>query len=429
MNWDTFIEVVEKGLAVVALVLLNGFFVAAELALVRIRATQLDTLAARGHRQARRARHIIQNINAYIGATQLGITLASLALGVAVEPVFRHLLEPVFSLLDISSAEVRKTVAIGVGFLVNSYLLIVAGELAPKAIAIRRTLQTVLFVSTPLVWFYRLSFPFIWSLNHSAQWLLRRLGIESADETEHGHSEEELRLLLSSAQKISGATAPGRYIEHAQMRLHDQDGGLGVGHGGPLARFGPATYAHARRLASATATRRATNDPLAGLAGVVRDRRRGDLTGEPRMKLPVLMAGVATIALTAGAAAAASHHHHHAAKGESAGAYAPPAQPVAYSKLDAYLKASPKERARGDWGADTANAAAAQTGTAANAAASPAPNPSADTSGANAGAQDQPQGAQPPADQSGAAGSSATPPASPDATTPAQPQGGGASPQ
>jgi CBS domain containing-hemolysin-like protein len=212
MNWDMLINLAEKSLAVLLLVLLNGFFVAAELALVRIRDTQLDALVVKGHRKARRARHIITHLNAYIGATQFGITIASLALGVAVEPVFKHLLEPVFTLFKVVAPEAKRTISIVVGFFVNSYLLIVVGELAPKAIAIRRTLQTALMVATPLQWFYRLSFPFIWLLNHSAQWLLRRLGIEPANEGDHGHSEEELRLLLSSAQKISGATAAGRTI-------------------------------------------------------------------------------------------------------------------------------------------------------------------------------------------------------------------------
>jgi CBS domain containing-hemolysin-like protein len=211
MNWNALIDDGLKVLAVIVLVLLNGLFVAAELALVRIRDTQLDALVAKGHRRAKIARRIIGHIDAYIGATQFGITLASMGLGVVVEPVFRHLLEPVFILENITSPEAQKTTAILVGFFINSYLLIVVGELAPKAMAIRKTLPTALFVATPLQWFYRLSFPFIWVLNHSAMWLLRSLGIQ-ATAGEGTHSEEELRLLLSSAQKIAGTTAFGRDI-------------------------------------------------------------------------------------------------------------------------------------------------------------------------------------------------------------------------
>ncbi len=212
MNWDTITDMGLKILAVFALVVMNGFFVAAELALIRVRDTQLESLAAKGNRRAKVARHIVGSIDAYIGATQFGITLASMALGVVVEPVFRDLLGPLFSMLKITSPETQRTVAIVVGFFVNSYLLIVAGELAPKAMAIRKTLETTLVVATPLHWFYRISYPFIWILNHSAQWLLRQLGIATGGGTEKAHSEEELRLLLSSAQRISGTTGSGRSI-------------------------------------------------------------------------------------------------------------------------------------------------------------------------------------------------------------------------
>lgn len=212
MNGNTLIDDGLKILAVIALVVLNGFFVAAELALVRIRDTQLEALELKGNRRAKVARSVIGNINAYIGATQFGITLVSMALGVLVEPVFQRLLEPLFSLLKISSEQTQRTISIVVGFLVNSYLLIVAGELAPKAMAIRKTLETALFVAGPLRWFYRFSYPFIWVLNHSALWLLRQFGIAGAGETGRGHSEEELRLLLSSAQSISGTTGSGRRV-------------------------------------------------------------------------------------------------------------------------------------------------------------------------------------------------------------------------
>lgn len=219
MNWQPLIDNGLKILAVAALVVLNGFFVAAELALVRIRGTQLDALVARGNRRAKIAREIIENIDAYIGATQFGITLASMGLGVLVEPVFRHLLAPLFALANIQSPHTQATVTILVGFFINSYLLIVVGELAPKASAIRKTLETALAVALPLRWFYRISFPFIWLLNRSAMWLVRQLGIEGGVEEGRGQSEEEIRLLLASAQKISGATALGRIIALNALEL------------------------------------------------------------------------------------------------------------------------------------------------------------------------------------------------------------------
>ena len=199
MTWNDAISDGFKLLAVAVLVLFNAFFVAAELAFVRIRDTQLATLAEKGNRRARTARHIVAHIDAYIGATQFGITLASMALGVLVEPVFRALLEPLFPLLKITSEHTQSTIAIVVGFFVNCYLLIIAGELVPKAIAIRRTLQTSLWVASPLNWFYRLSYPFIWVLHSSAQIVLRWLGF--AGGTLHDrHSEEELRVVLGAAQ-------------------------------------------------------------------------------------------------------------------------------------------------------------------------------------------------------------------------------------
>jgi CBS domain containing-hemolysin-like protein len=199
MNWDAIISISLKLLAVIVLVVLNGFFVAAELALVRIRDTQLASLEAKGNRRAKTARHIIAHIDSYIGATQFGITLASLGLGVAVEPVFKELLDPLFDMLQVTTESLRHHIAIGIGFFVNCYLLIVAGELVPKAVAIRRTLPTALWTARPLTWFYRLAFPFIWVLHRSSQMILKRLGI-GVDELHGGHSEEELRVVLAAAQ-------------------------------------------------------------------------------------------------------------------------------------------------------------------------------------------------------------------------------------
>ena len=211
MSWTGLIHDGLKLLAVFLLVLLNAFFVAAELALVRIRDTQLEALVAKGNRRAKMARHIVNHIDAYISTTQFGITLASMGLGVAVEPVFRDLLAPLFELFKIMSAAIQGGIAIGVGFFVNCYLLIVVGELVPKAIAIRRTLQTSLWVASPLNWFYRISFPFIWLLHRSSQFVLRRLGF-STEGFQSVHSEEELRLVLSASQSAAGGTAAGRNI-------------------------------------------------------------------------------------------------------------------------------------------------------------------------------------------------------------------------
>jgi CBS domain containing-hemolysin-like protein len=219
VNWTELIHDGLKLLAVVLLILLNAFFVAAELALVRIRDTQLEAFVTKGDRRAQMARHIVTHIDAYISTTQFGITLASLGLGVVIEPVFRDLLEPLFEWLKITAEAVQSGIAIGVGFFVNCYLLIVVGELVPKAIAIRHTLQISLWTANPLNWFYRISFPFIWLLHRSSQFVLRRLGF-STEGFHSIHSEEELRLVLSASQGAAGGTAAGRNIILNALDLH-----------------------------------------------------------------------------------------------------------------------------------------------------------------------------------------------------------------
>lgn len=199
MNAAVIILTLLKILAVLALVLLNALFVAAELAMVRIRDSQLSSLVAKGQRRARAARHVVAHIDAYLGATQFGITLASLGLGMAVEPVFNGLLAPLFDLAGVTSDALRHDIALGVGFFTNCYLLIVVGELVPKAVAIRRTLPVAMLTAKPLIWFYRVSFPFIWVLNRSSQLILEWLGI-GADALHGAQSEEELRVVLGAAQ-------------------------------------------------------------------------------------------------------------------------------------------------------------------------------------------------------------------------------------
>lgn len=209
MSLDELTSLFWRLFSVALLVFLNGFFVAAEFALVKLRHTQIDPLVKKKHRRAIIAQRMMTHLDATIGATQLGITLVSLGLGVLVEPVFEALLTPIFSLLKMDSISLRHGIAIGFGFFVNTFLLVVVGELGPKALAIRKTLPTALWTAQPLAWFYRIAFPFIWLLNRAAQWLLKQIGIEPAREGEL-HSEDELRLLFATAQKRSGDATPGR---------------------------------------------------------------------------------------------------------------------------------------------------------------------------------------------------------------------------
>ena len=203
--------VLELGL-VLGLVLLNGVFVAAEFALVKIRETQLDTLVAKGHRRAKVARHILAHLNSYLSATQLGITMASLGLGWVGEPLFNKLFAPVLSSLGIASDAARHSISFIIGFSVITFLHISAGELAPKWLAIQKPLPISLWIARPLRWFFLASYPFNWLLNRAAQWLLRQLGMQPSSESDRVHSEEELRLLVSASHRHRGGTILGRDI-------------------------------------------------------------------------------------------------------------------------------------------------------------------------------------------------------------------------
>lgn len=215
MNWDFLFAISLKLLAVLVLVFLNGFFVAAEFALVKVRETQLDELMRRGNRWAGTAKQVVKHLDASLSACQLGITLASLALGWIGEPVFSALLQPVFILVGLTGSEtahLRETAAVIVGFAAMTFLHITAGEQAPKWLAIQKPLPVSLVVAKPLRVFHLISYPFIWLLNHASLWLLRRAGLQAGGEHEFGHSEDELRLLLSNENKGASGAALGRDI-------------------------------------------------------------------------------------------------------------------------------------------------------------------------------------------------------------------------
>ena len=197
--------------AVPLLVLLNGFFVAAEFALVKIRDTQLETLVLNGHRRAKVARRIVHNLDAALSSTQLGITLASLGLGWVGKPVFASLLAPVLKHFNVDPAQ-ADWLAFAVGFTAITFLHIVAGELAPKSLAIQKPLATSLWVAQPLHWFHLLFYPVIWMLNHAAFWLLRQFGIQPVNEAELAHSEEEIRLLLVETRRHASGPTLGQDI-------------------------------------------------------------------------------------------------------------------------------------------------------------------------------------------------------------------------
>ncbi len=209
MNWHEIISVAAKILAVIALVLLNGFFVAAEFALVRVRETQIYTLAAKNQLRARTARLIVRNLNAYLSATQLGITMASLGLGWIGQSVFAKLFSPLLVLIGIQSPAMVNSFSFFIGFTLLTFFHITVGELAPKWLTIQKPLPVALWSAIPLRCFYVAFYPFNRLLNLAARFLLKQIGIEPDASPEHGQSEEELRLMLAVA---SGGAPRGRTI-------------------------------------------------------------------------------------------------------------------------------------------------------------------------------------------------------------------------
>ena len=208
-----------KIVAVLALVLMNAFFVAAEFAFVRIRETQLEAQVLKNRRSPKLARHIVQNLNSYLSATQLGVTMASLGLGYLGEPVFTSLLQPLLAMLGVSSDTWQRSISFAVGFAVLTFLNIVVGELVPKWLTIQRPLPIALWSAWPLHAFYLAFYPFNRLLNITARLLLRQIGIEPDAAAGQAHSEEELRLVLATAH---GAATRGRTIALSALDLRNR---------------------------------------------------------------------------------------------------------------------------------------------------------------------------------------------------------------
>ena len=187
--------------AIIGLVLANGFFVAAEFALVAARRTRLDELSKSGDRKATLARRAIQSLDRYISATQLGITLASLALGWVGEPAIAHLVEAPLSRVAGSLAGVSAyTIAVALSFIIITALHIVLGELAPKSLALQRSEGTALWVVRPLGLFRWLLSPAITVLNGLGNLVLRLFGLRPGSGEESLHSASELKLIVAESQ-------------------------------------------------------------------------------------------------------------------------------------------------------------------------------------------------------------------------------------
>lgn len=187
-------------LVIIILIGLNGFFVASEFSIVKIRPSRLDSLIKEGNSRAKHAREVTEHLDAYLSVTQLGITIASLGLGWIGEPTVIKLLTPIFKIMSLPE-NLEHTIGFIVGFSVITAFHIVLGELVPKSLSIQKTEDIVLFVAWPLLIFHKLMYPAVWFMNHVANWILGLLGVEVASETEEAHNEEEIRLLMEESHK------------------------------------------------------------------------------------------------------------------------------------------------------------------------------------------------------------------------------------
>ncbi len=210
-HWDSPGILFGKLAAIAALVGLNGFFVACEFAIVKVRSSQLDALLEEGDLRASFLKHVRGHLDAYLSATQLGVTLASLALGWIGEQFLVEMLEPFFALLNIHSHAFVTTIAVALAFIGITFLHIVFGELAPKYTAIANPLPVALRLVRPLGAFYFLFRPVIWLLHKSSNFFLQGLlRMQPVSGVELAHSEEELRLILDQSEKSDEVSALGR---------------------------------------------------------------------------------------------------------------------------------------------------------------------------------------------------------------------------
>ncbi len=187
-------------LLVAILIALTGFFVASEFAIIRIRSSRIDQLIAEGNKKAGAAKKVINNLDEYLSACQLGITITALGLGWLGEPTIEHLLKPLFLQYDLPTS-VATVLSFSIAFITITFLHVVVGELAPKTVAIQKAEAVSLWFAKPLMGFYLIMYPFIWILNGSARFITGLFGFKPVSEHDLAHSEEELRIILSESYK------------------------------------------------------------------------------------------------------------------------------------------------------------------------------------------------------------------------------------
>ncbi len=222
MNTELFLSVLGL-LAVPLLVLLNAFFVAAEFALVAVRRTRVDEMVNHRWVGATAVRHAIEHLDDAIAATQLGITLASLALGWIGEPTVASLIEPLFSFLpERGSWIAAHSVATILAFTAITFLHVILGELAPKAVALQRPDRVSLFVAQPLLWFSRIAHPFIVVMNGAGNGVVRLLGFTPISGHQMVHSVEEIALLIEETKQAGVLPRDEAEYAHNVFRLSEK---------------------------------------------------------------------------------------------------------------------------------------------------------------------------------------------------------------
>lgn len=183
---------------VALLIFLTAFFVATEFAIIRIRPSRVNQLVVEGRRNALAVQRVTSNLDGYLSACQLGITITALGLGWLGEPTVERILEPLFHQLHLSDS-LASLLSFLIAFILVTYLHVVIGELAPKTWAIQKAEFISFLVAKPIIWFYRIMYPFIWLLNGSANGLVRMFGLRPVSEHEDAHSEEEIQIILSES--------------------------------------------------------------------------------------------------------------------------------------------------------------------------------------------------------------------------------------
>lgn len=189
-------------LSVLFLILATAFFVAAEFAFVKVRTSRIDQLVCEGNKKAFNVQKVINDLDGYLSACQVGITITALALGWLGEPTIESLTRPIFEKMSLPEA-LAHTISFAAAFFIVTFVHVVFGEMAPKTISIQKAEAVSMHLAKPMILFYKGMYPLIWLLNRSANGFVRLIGFKTAAEHEDTHSEEEIKLIVSSSSDIN----------------------------------------------------------------------------------------------------------------------------------------------------------------------------------------------------------------------------------